>query len=128
MNTSLAARIVTPQSPVPAPLIDRLRKVMTSFAPALMMIPLVPLARIEAQPEPVPPSRVIDFVIVTAPKPPGSMASISPPAAVFEMAPANVLHGAVREQGFASSPTPDTQVRVAPIVPILPKTYSGPQQ
>jgi hypothetical protein len=29
------------------------------------------------------------------------------------MAPANVLHGAVRLQGFASSPTPETQVRVA---------------
>ena len=56
---------------------------------------------------------VIDFVIVTAPKPPGSRTLISPPAAVFEMAPANVLHGAVRLQGFASSPTPDTQVRVA---------------
>jgi hypothetical protein len=29
------------------------------------------------------------------------------------MAPANVLHGAVRLQGLASSPTPDTQVRLA---------------
>ncbi|KRD46295.1 hypothetical protein ASE52_16605 [Acidovorax sp. Root275] len=29
------------------------------------------------------------------------------------MAPANVLQGAVRLQGLASSPTPDTQVRVA---------------
>src|SRR4051812_36456542 len=36
-----------------------------------------------------------------------------PPSAVFEIAPANVLHGAVRLHGFASSPTPDTQVRVA---------------
>jgi hypothetical protein len=62
---------------------------------------------------PPPPSRVMDFVIVTAPKPAGSRASISPPAAVFDMAPANVLHGAVRLQGFASSPTPDTHVRVA---------------
>ena len=56
---------------------------------------------------------VIDLVIVTAPKPPGSRPLISPPAAVFEMAPANVLHGAVRLHGLASSPTPDTQVRVA---------------
>ena len=32
---------------------------------------------------------------------------------VLEMAPAKVLHGAVRLQGLASSPTPDTQVRVA---------------
>ena len=38
---------------------------------------------------------------------------ISPFAAVLEMAPAKVLHGAVREQGLASSPTPETQVRVA---------------
>jgi hypothetical protein len=51
--------------------------------------------------------------MVTPPKPPGSSTEISPPAAVFEMAPANVLHGAVRLHGFASSPTPDTQVRVA---------------
>src|SRR5436305_6921545 len=58
---------------------------------------------------------VMDFVMVRAPKPPGSRASISPPAAVLEMAPANVLHGAVRLQGLTSSPTPDTQVRVAPI-------------
>src|SRR5260370_16532190 len=29
------------------------------------------------------------------------------------MAPAKVLQGAVREHGLASSPTPDTQVRVA---------------
>jgi hypothetical protein len=56
---------------------------------------------------------VIDFVIVTAPKPPGSSTEISPQGAVFEIAPANVLHGAVRLHGFASSPTPETQVRVA---------------
>jgi flavoprotein len=29
------------------------------------------------------------------------------------MAPANVLQGAVREHGLASSPTPETHVRVA---------------
>jgi hypothetical protein len=56
---------------------------------------------------------VTDFVIVTAPKPAESRASISPPVAVLEIAPANVLHGAVRLHGFASSPTPDTHVRVA---------------
>jgi hypothetical protein len=39
--------------------------------------------------------------------------SISPFAAVLEMAPAKVLHGAVRLHGLASSPTPETQVRVA---------------
>jgi len=37
---------------------------------------------------------------------------ISPPAAVFEIAPAKVLHGAVRLHGLASLPTPETQVRV----------------
>src|ERR1044072_7598166 len=58
-------------------------------------------------------SMVIDLVIVTAPKPPGSRQLISPPAAVFEIAPAKVLHGAVRLHGLTSSPTPDTQVRVA---------------
>ncbi|HLZ67501.1 MAG TPA: hypothetical protein VKQ29_14810 [Aliidongia sp.] len=53
------------------------------------------------------------MVIVTAPNPPGSRQLISPDAAVLEMAPAKVLHGAVRLQGLTSSPTPDTQVRVA---------------
>src|SRR5260221_4277878 len=38
---------------------------------------------------------------------------ISPAGAVLEMAPAKVLHGAVRLQGLASSPTPETHVRVA---------------
>src|SRR5437588_10184949 len=53
------------------------------------------------------------LVMVTAPYPAGSSASISPPAAVLEMAPAKVLQGAVRLQGLASSPTPDTHVRLA---------------
>jgi hypothetical protein len=56
---------------------------------------------------------VMDLVMVTAPKPPGSRQLISPAGAVLEMAPAKVLHGAVRLQGLASSPTPETQVRVA---------------
>src|SRR5687768_17134459 len=56
---------------------------------------------------------VIDLAIVTAPKPPGSRALISPWIAVLEIAPANVLQGAVRLQGLTSSPTPETQVRVA---------------
>src|SRR5438046_3408109 len=77
----------------------------------LMMMPVVPLARMEAN-APVP-SMVMDLVIVTAPNPPGSITLISPLMAVFEIAPAKVLHGAVRLHGFASSPTPDTQVRVA---------------
>src|SRR5262245_5491034 len=56
---------------------------------------------------------VIGLVIVTPPKPPGSSTLISPAGAVFEIAPAKVLQGAVRLHGLASSPTPDTQVRVA---------------
>jgi hypothetical protein len=56
---------------------------------------------------------LIDLVIVIAPKPPESRTLISPAAAVLEIAPANVLQGAVRLQGLTSSPTPDTQVRVA---------------
>src|SRR3954465_10710891 len=88
------------------------RSETTSFGPAETMMPLVPAPSTEAT-WPSPPSMVIDLVIVTAPQPPGSSASISPPAAVFEMAPAKVLQGAVREQGLTSSPTPDTQVLVA---------------
>src|SRR5205085_9973448 len=45
--------------------------------------------------------------------PAGSRQLIPPPAALFEIAPAKVLHGAVRLHGLASSPTPDTHVRVA---------------
>src|SRR4051812_43184122 len=51
--------------------------------------------------------------MVSVPNPPGSRQSISPFVAVFEIAPAKVLQGAVRLHGLASLPTPDTQVRVA---------------
>ena len=88
-----------------------------SLAAALMTTPLVPDARMDASPGPGPPSIVMDLVMVTAPKPPGSIVSISPRTAVFEIAPANVLHGAVREHGLASSPTPETHVRVATVPP-----------
>src|ERR1051325_2124205 len=97
--------------PLQNPLMEIPRIVITSVAPALTVIPVVRESRIEAN-VPVP-SSVIDLVIVTAPKPPKSSASISPQAAVLEMAPAQVLHGAVRLQGLASSPTPETQVREA---------------
>jgi hypothetical protein len=53
------------------------------------------------------------LVIVRAPNPPGSIQLISPLTAVFEMAPAKVLQGEVRLHGLASSPTPETHVRVA---------------
>ena len=81
-----------------------------AVAESLMLTPLVPAFRIEAS---VPcPSSVMFLVIVTVPKPPGSRASISPLSAVFEIAPAKVLQGAVRLHGFRSSPTPETHVRV----------------
>src|SRR5262245_21014846 len=86
----------------------------TSPAPKLLngiLMPLVPLNRID--PNTSWQSMVIDLVMVTAPKPPGSRQLISPLSAVLEMATAKVLHGAVRLQGLASSPTPDTQVREA---------------
>src|ERR1044071_9961112 len=111
---------LTPLRPsvVPAPFMDRFLSVTiivfgVAVAESLMLTPLTPLDRIEPKPAPVVPSRVIDLVAVTAPKPPGSSASISPPAAVLEIAPAHVLQGAVLLQGLTSSPTPETQVRVA---------------
>src|SRR5438477_4042978 len=105
-----------PLKPVPPPLIDKFLSctIFVLGAPlpeSLTLTPVVPDARIEAKVPP--PSMVIDFVIVTAPKPPGSIQSISPPSAVFEIAPAKVLQGAVRLHGLTSSPTPETQVRVA---------------
>src|SRR5688572_1867558 len=100
-----------PLSPLPAPLIEILRRTTLSFTPALMTTPFTRVARMLARlPSPL---MVMALVIVTGPKPPGSRTEISPPAAVFEMAPAKVLQGAVRLQGLTSSPTPETQVRVA---------------
>src|SRR5687767_14491511 len=109
--TEAAERTRTPLRPVPTPSMSRPLRYTTSVAAALTTMALVPDTR-------TPPSVwsqmiEIDLVIVTPPKPPGSKQLISPPAAVFEIAPANVLQGAVRLQGFASSPTPETQVRVA---------------
>src|SRR5215213_342325 len=109
--TVLAWRMFIPFMPLQNPLMERPLMVITSVDAALITIPFTSEARIEAN-VPVP-SSVIDLVIVTAPKPPGSRASISPQAAVLEMAPAQVLQGAVRLQGLASSPTPDTHVREA---------------
>src|SRR5262249_57627143 len=109
--------ILIPMSPVPAPLKLRLRR-RTVFlvSPALkesngIFTPLVPLLRVDGNTSWQ--AMVIDLVMVTAPKPPGSRQLISPLIAVLEMAPAKVLHGAVRLQGLASSPTPETQVREA---------------
>src|SRR4051794_8959539 len=82
---------------------------------SLMMTPGTPEFRMPPAepPSPSEQSSVIDLTMVTEPNPPGSRQSISPPAAVLEMAPAQVLHGAVRLHGLTSSPTPEIQVRVA---------------
>jgi hypothetical protein len=45
---------------------------------------------------------VINFVIVTLPKSPGSSTLISLPRGVFDIAPAKVLRGAIRLHGLAS--------------------------
>src|SRR5579864_3920745 len=112
MDRDLPARNLMPLSPLLMPLKRRFLRITTSDAPAWTTMPLVPLTRTEATCPP-PPSMVMALVMVRAPNPAGSRASISPPAAVLEIAPANVLHGAVRLQGLASSPTPDTHVREA---------------
>src|SRR5580693_4462315 len=95
----------------PSPSIEIPRSTTFTGEPAVTIMPLVPATRTDPK-VPVQ-SIVMLLVIVTAPKPPGSRQSISPDVAVLEMAPANVLQGAVRLQGLASSPTPDTQVREA---------------
>lgn len=99
-----------PLSPVAAPLIDSPR--MVTLTPAAFTVrPFTPEAKIDPK-VPVQ-SIVIDLAMVTAPNPPGSRQLISPLAAVFEIAPAKVLQGAVRLHGLTSSPTPGTHVRVA---------------
>src|SRR5262245_30270934 len=92
------------------PKMSRPRSTTTSAAPALMTTPLLAA---NAPPSVKWQSITRALPIVTAPKPAGSRQLISPPGAVFEIAPAKVLQGAVRLQGLASSPTPETQVRVA---------------
>src|SRR4029077_18932575 len=99
-----------PARPVPNPWKSSPFSVTTSVAAALNTTPLVPATSTPAVP--ISQEMVIDLVMVTAPKPRGSRQLISPLGAVFEMAPAKVLHGAVRLHGLASSPTPETQVRV----------------
>src|ERR1043166_5851034 len=96
---------------VPAPLMSRLRRTMLWVDSALMMTPWTPEERM--LPSVPVQSMVISLVIVTAPNPPGSRQLMMPGLAVFEIAPANVLQGAVRLHGLASSPTPETHVRVA---------------
>src|SRR5262252_6788048 len=58
-----------------------------------------------------PPSMVIDLLMVTRPKPPDSLTTISPPAFVFARAPAKVLQGFALVPGLLSSPDGATHVR-----------------
>src|SRR5712691_10140827 len=109
--TVLPLVTLIPISPVPAPSIDKPRRITMSVAAALTLMALVPDAKTPAKV--LPQSIVIDLVMVMTPKPPGSRQLMIPPATVCEMAPAKVLHGAMRLHGLASSPTPETQVRVA---------------
>ena len=117
-----ARRIRTPLSPLNlhggapavvscAPSMSSPRRMTSSVAAAFTITPS--MFELSMPPRTFEASIVIAFVIVTLPKPPPSRALISPPAAVLLIAPANVLQGAVREHGLTSSPTPETQVRVA---------------
>src|SRR5688500_1119301 len=93
------------------PKMSRPRSTTTSVAAGKLTV--TPLPPASAPPSVYWQAMVIDLMMVTAPNPPGSRQLISPPAAVLEMAPANVLQGAVRLHGLTSSPTPETHVRVA---------------
>src|SRR5262245_66640672 len=113
MVTLVLLRILTPLLPVPTPSMSSPCSRTSEFAGVLITMPLdPPVARTPAVP--VEGQLIVsDLVIVTAPKPPGSRQLISPPVAVFEMAPAKCWQGAVRLHGLASMPTPETQVREA---------------
>src|SRR5262245_66578668 len=103
MPTFAALMIATPSIPAIGPFANPSMSSPSSrtsaFAGVLTITPVVPAARMPAVPVEGQ-LIVIDLVIVTAPKPPGSRQLISPPAAVFEMAPAKVLQGAVRLHGL----------------------------
>jgi hypothetical protein len=66
-----------------------------------------------------PPGAVIatDLAIVTGPYPPESSATTSPPAATAATAAAKPRHGKSSEQGLASLPPVDTNVRCGPPAP-----------
>src|SRR4029453_6011483 len=98
---------MVPEAPVPLTLRLRRRTVRSGsfgLGEMLMLIPFVPLARMLAKISWQ--SIVIDLVIVTAPKPPGSRQLISPLMNVLLMAPANVLYGALRLHGLAPGARP----------------------
>ena len=111
-STRMPLAELQPVVPTEAPWMSSPRSVTTSSGCALTVMPLV-VEELSTPPLTLATSIVIDLVIATAPSAPGSIALISPYSAVLEIVPASVRQGAVREQGFASSPTPETQVRVA---------------
>src|SRR3984957_4353146 len=89
-------------------------KLITSLAPALMTMPLVPgegIVPATLAPPTALPKMVIALVMVTGPKSPGSRTSISPPAVVCASAAAKGRHGDARLHGLESSPkAADTKV------------------
>src|SRR5580692_5414744 len=88
-------------------------KRITSLAPALMTMPLVPGEGITPAPPAALPKMVIALVMVTGPKSPGSSTLISPPAMVCVSAVAKVRQGDDRVHGLESLPeAAETQVRL----------------
>jgi hypothetical protein len=74
-------------------------------------MPLVPVEVLMPAPPAALPKMVIDLVMVTGPKSPGSRTSISPPAVVCASATAKVRQGDTRVHGFESLPiVADTKV------------------
>src|SRR5215210_5572201 len=100
-----------PTRPVPSPSMSRPRSTTLLVVVALIMMAFVPDTSTPASKPSL--EMVIDLLIVTPPKPPGSRTLISPAVAVFEIAPAKVLQGAVRLLCLTETPTTETQVRVA---------------
>jgi hypothetical protein len=88
-------------------------RLTTSLVPALTTIPLVPGLPAEEMPakSALLLIMMIDLLIVTGPKSPGSRTAISPPAIVLASAAAKVRHGDCRVHGLESLPNDaETQV------------------
>ena len=103
----------TPPVPLLAPcmLMPRIRTAFRTSAPKLSKLTMkAVVVALSDEPKTSEQSTVRDLVMLRVPKPLGSRQLISPFTAVLEIAPAKVLHGAVRLHGFTSSPTPETQV------------------
>src|SRR5580700_9119167 len=89
-------------------------KLIGSLAPALITMPLVPgegVVPATLAPPTALPKMVIALVMVSGPKSPGSVTSISPPAMVWASAAAKVRQGAERVHGLASLPS-DAETKV----------------